>query len=165
MIVTGYTNEYGTVIPMEDADDYIKKRIKGNEEDREWFIDYMWDVLENNMDELLKLREAFFDDVCSDKECDEQGNAIPYNGEYEPEGRQGGMEKDEVTFIIETSWYGNESTCTMEELQELLEEIICEVLKGKEKMLLQIQQQNFAKNYIGIFIFMKHYTIRHLEKS
>lgn len=31
------------------------------------------------------------------------------------------MEKDEVTFIIETSWYGNESTCTMEELQELLE--------------------------------------------
>lgn len=45
MIITGYTNEYGTVIPMEDADDYIKKRIKGNEEDREWFIDYMWDML------------------------------------------------------------------------------------------------------------------------
>ena len=31
MIVTGYTNEYGKVIPMEYADDYIKKRIKGNE--------------------------------------------------------------------------------------------------------------------------------------
>lgn len=28
MIVTGYTNEYGTVIPMEDADDYIKKENK-----------------------------------------------------------------------------------------------------------------------------------------
>lgn len=74
MIITGYTNEYGTVIHMEDADDYIKKRIKGNEEDREWFIDYMWDVLENNMDELLKLREAYFNDVCSVKEVDEQGN-------------------------------------------------------------------------------------------
>lgn len=74
MIITGYTNEYGEVIPMEDADDYIQKRIKGNEEDREWFIDYMWDVLENNMDELLKLREAFFDDVCSVKEVNEQGN-------------------------------------------------------------------------------------------
>lgn len=74
MIVTGYTNEYGEVIPMEDADDYIQKRIKGNEEDREWFIDYMWDVLENNMDELLKLREAYFNDVCSVKEVDEQGN-------------------------------------------------------------------------------------------
>lgn len=45
MIITGYTNEYGTVIPMEDADDYIKKRIKGNEEDRQWFIDYAWDAL------------------------------------------------------------------------------------------------------------------------
>lgn len=74
MIVTGYTNEYGEVITMEDADDYIQKRIKGNEEDREWFIDYMWDVLENNMDELLKLREAYFNDVCSVKEVDEQGN-------------------------------------------------------------------------------------------
>lgn len=87
MIVTGYTNEYGEVIPMEDADDYIKKRIKGNEEDREWFIDYMWEMLESNINELLKLREAFIDDVCSDKEVDEQGNVIPYNGEYEPEGR------------------------------------------------------------------------------
>ena len=45
------------------------------------------------------------------------------------------MEKDEIIFVIETSGYGNEHTCTMEELQELLEKVICEVLKGKEKML------------------------------
>lgn len=87
MIVTGYTNEYGTVIPMEDADDYIKKRIKGNEEDRQWFIDYAWDALMGNTDENVKLKEEYFNDVCSVKECDEQGNVIPYNGEYEPEGR------------------------------------------------------------------------------
>ena len=37
--------------------------------------------------ELEELKEARFDDVCSDKECDEQGNVILYNGEYEPEGR------------------------------------------------------------------------------
>lgn len=87
MIITGYTNEYGTVIPMEDADDYIKKRIKGNEEDRQWFIDYAWDALMGNTDENVSLKEAYFNDVCSVKECDEQGNVIPYNGEYEPEGR------------------------------------------------------------------------------
>lgn len=87
MIITGYTNEYGTVIPMEDADDYIKKRIKGNEEDRQWFIDYAWDALMGNTDENVSLKEAYFNDVCSMKEVDEQGNVIPYNGEYEPDGR------------------------------------------------------------------------------
>lgn len=87
MIVTGYTNEYGTVIPMEDADDYIKKRIKGNEEDRQWFIDYALDALMGNTDENVSLKEAYFNDVCSVKEVDEQGNVIPYNGEYEPDGR------------------------------------------------------------------------------
>lgn len=87
MIITGYTNEYGTVIPMEDADDYIKKRIKGNEEDRQWFIDYALDALMGNTDENVSLKEAYFNDVCSMKEVDEQGNVIPYNGEYEPEGR------------------------------------------------------------------------------
>lgn len=74
MIITGYTNEYGTVIPMEDADDYIKKRIKGNEEDRQWFIDYAWDALMRNTDENVSLKEAYFNDVCSVKEVDEQGN-------------------------------------------------------------------------------------------
>lgn len=59
MIITGYTNEYGTVIPMEDADDYIKNRIKGNQEDREWFIDYAWDVLMGNTDENVKLKEEY----------------------------------------------------------------------------------------------------------
>lgn len=74
MIVTGYTNEYGTVIPMEDADDYIKKRIKGNKEDRQWFIDYALDALMGNTDENVSLKEAYFNDVCSVKEVDEQGN-------------------------------------------------------------------------------------------
>lgn len=74
MVITGYTNEYGTVIPMEDADDYIKKRIKGNEEDRQWFIDYAWDALMRNTDENVSLKEAYFNDVCSMKEVDEQGN-------------------------------------------------------------------------------------------
>nr|DAJ91930.1 MAG TPA: hypothetical protein [Caudoviricetes sp.] len=74
MIITGYTNEYGTVIPMEDAEDYIKKRIKGNEEDRQWFIDYAWDALMGNTDENVRLKEAYFNDVCSTKEVDEQGN-------------------------------------------------------------------------------------------
>lgn len=74
MIVTGFTNEYGEVIPMEDADDYIKKRIKGNEEDRQWFIDYAWDALMGNADENVSLKEAYFNDVCSVKEVDEHGN-------------------------------------------------------------------------------------------
>lgn len=74
MVITGYTNEYGTVIPMEDADDYIKKRIKGNEEDRQWFIDYAWDALMGNTDENVSLKEAYFNDVCSMKEVDEKGN-------------------------------------------------------------------------------------------
>lgn len=87
MIVTGYTNEYNEVIPAEKAKDYIWKKIKGNDEDRQWFIDYAWDVLMENPTENEKLKEAYFDDVCSDKEVDEQGNVIPYNGEYEPEGR------------------------------------------------------------------------------
>nr|DAL07597.1 MAG TPA: hypothetical protein [Caudoviricetes sp.] len=87
MVITGYTNEYGTVIPMEDADDYIKKRIKGNKEDRQWFIDYALDALMGNTDENVSLKEAYFNDVCSVKEVDEQGNVIPYNGEYEPDGR------------------------------------------------------------------------------
>lgn len=82
MIITGYTNEYGTVIPVEDADDYIKKRIKGNEEDREWFIDYAWDVLMGNTDENVKLKEEYFNDVCSVKECDEQGNDLNCIEEY-----------------------------------------------------------------------------------
>lgn len=82
MIVTGYTNEYGTVIPMEDADDYIKKRIKGNEEDRQWFIDYAWDALMGNTDENVKLKEEYFNDVCSVKECDEQGNDLNCIEEY-----------------------------------------------------------------------------------
>ena len=50
----------------------------------------MWDVFTGNpkfKKELEELKEARFDDVCSVKECDEQGNVIPYNGEYEPEGR------------------------------------------------------------------------------
>lgn len=74
MIITGYTNEYGTVIPMEDAEDYIKKRIKGNEEDRQWFIDYALDALMGNTDENVRLKEAYFNDVCSVKEVDEHGN-------------------------------------------------------------------------------------------
>jgi hypothetical protein len=82
MIITGYTNEYGTVIPMEDADDYIKKRIKGNEEDRQWFIDYAWDALMGNTDENVKLKEEYFNDVCSVKECDEQGNDLNCIEEY-----------------------------------------------------------------------------------
>ena len=82
MIITGYTNEYGTVIPMEDADDYIKKRIKGNEEDRQWFIDYAWDALMGNTDENVSLKEAYFNDVCSDKEVDEQGNDLNCIEEY-----------------------------------------------------------------------------------
>lgn len=82
MIVTGYTNEYGTVIPMEDTDDYIKKRIKGNEEDRQWFIDYAWDALMGNTDENVKLKEEYFNDVCSVKECDEQGNDLNCIEEY-----------------------------------------------------------------------------------
>ena len=82
MIVTGYTNEYGTVIPMEDADDYIKKRIKGNEENRQWFIDYAWDALMGNTDENVKLKEEYFNDVCSVKECDEQGNDLNCIEEY-----------------------------------------------------------------------------------
>lgn len=82
MIITGYTNEYGTVIPMEDADDYIKKRIKGNEEDRQWFIDYAWDALMGNTDENVKLKEEYFNDVCSVKECDEQGNYLNCIEEY-----------------------------------------------------------------------------------
>lgn len=82
MIITGYTNEYGTVIPMEDADDYIQKRIKGNEEDRQWFIDYAWDALMGNTDENVKLKEEYFNDVCSVKECDEQGNELNCIEEY-----------------------------------------------------------------------------------
>lgn len=82
MIITGYTNEYGTVIPMEDADDYIQKRIKGNEEDRQWFIDYAWDALMGNTDENVKLKEEYFNDVCSIKECDEQGNDLNCIEEY-----------------------------------------------------------------------------------
>ena len=82
MIITGYTNEYGTVIPMEDSDDYIKKRIKGNEEDRQWFIDYAWDALMGNTDENVKLKEEYFNDVCSVKECDEQGNDLNCIEEY-----------------------------------------------------------------------------------
>ena len=82
MIITGYTNEYGTVIPMEDADDYIKKRIKGNEEDRQWFIDYAWDALMGNTDENVKLKEEYFNDVCSVKDCDEQGNDLNCIEEY-----------------------------------------------------------------------------------
>lgn len=82
MIITGYTNEYGTVIPMEDTDDYIKKRIKGNEEDRQWFIDYAWDALMGNTDENVKLKEEYFNDVCSVKECDEQGNDLNCIEEY-----------------------------------------------------------------------------------
>lgn len=70
------------------------------------------------------------------------------------------MEKDEVTFIIETSRYVNESTCTMEELQELLEEIICEVLKGKEKMLFVDIATEFCKELYWDFYFYEvlHYT-------
>lgn len=82
MIITGYTNEYGTVIPMEDADDYIQKRIKGNEEDRQWFIDYAWDALMGNTDENVKIKEEYFNDVCSIKECDEQGNDLNCIEEY-----------------------------------------------------------------------------------
>lgn len=90
MIVTGYTDENGTVIPEEDATEYIWKQARNNEEDKTWLLEYMWDVFTGNpkfKKELEELKEARFDDVCSDKECDEQGNVILYNGEYEPEGR------------------------------------------------------------------------------
>ena len=63
---------------------------RNNEEDKTWLLEYMWDVFTGNQKfkkELEELKEARFDDVCSVKECDEQGNVIPYNGEYEPEGR------------------------------------------------------------------------------
>lgn len=90
MIATGYTNEYGTLIPEEDATEYIWKQARNNEEDKTWLLEYMWDVFTGNpkfKKELEELKEARFDDVCSVKECDEQENVIPYNGEYEPEGR------------------------------------------------------------------------------
>lgn len=90
MIITGYTNESGTVIPEEDATEYIWKQARNNEEDKTWLLEYMWDVFTGNpkfKKELEELKEVRFDDVCSVKECDEQGNVIPYNGEYEPEGR------------------------------------------------------------------------------
>ena len=48
---------------------------------------YVGRVYRKSKKELEELKEARFDDVCSVKECDEQGNVIPYNGEYEPEGR------------------------------------------------------------------------------
>lgn len=65
------------------------------------------------------------------------------------------MEKDEIIFVIETSGYGNEHTCTMEELQELLEEVICEVLKGKEKMLFVDIATEFCKELYWDFYFYK----------
>lgn len=75
MIVTGYTNEYNEVIPAEKAKDYIWKKIKGNEDDKQWFIDYAWDVLMENPTENEKLKEAYFNGVCKVVECDEQGIA------------------------------------------------------------------------------------------
>ena len=90
MIVTGYTDENGTVIPEEDATEYIWKQARNNEEDKTWLLEYMWDVFTGNpkfKKELEELKEARFDDVCSVKEVNEQGNVIPYNGEYEPDGR------------------------------------------------------------------------------
>lgn len=68
MIVTGYTNEYGTVIPEEDATEYIWKQARNNEEDKTWLLEYMWDVFTGNpkfKKELEELKEARFDDVCS----------------------------------------------------------------------------------------------------
>lgn len=44
MIITGYTNESGTVIPEEDATEYIWKQARNNEEDKTWLLEYMWDV-------------------------------------------------------------------------------------------------------------------------
>ena len=71
---------------------YRSGNIKKKEEQlyKKWLLEYMWDVFTGNpkfKKELEELKEARFDDVCSVKECDEQGNVIPYNGEYEPEGR------------------------------------------------------------------------------
>lgn len=82
MIVTGYTNEYGTVIPMEDAEKYIRGQVNGNEEWKQWFIDYALDALTGSTKEAEKLKEAFFNDVCSDKEVDEQGNDLNCIEEY-----------------------------------------------------------------------------------
>ena len=71
MIVTGYTDENGTVIPEEDATEYIWKQARNNEEDKTWLLEYMWDVFTGNpkfKKELEELKEARFDDVCSVKE-------------------------------------------------------------------------------------------------
>lgn len=82
MIITGYTNEYGTVIPMEEAEKYIRGQVNGNEERKQWFIDYALDALTGSTKEAEKLKEAFFNDVCSDKEVDEQGNDLNCIEEY-----------------------------------------------------------------------------------
>lgn len=74
MIVTGYENEYGEVISEEDSTEYIWKQARNNEYDKTWLLEYMWDVFTWNpkfKKELEELKEAYFDDVCSDKECDE----------------------------------------------------------------------------------------------
>ena len=82
MIVTGYTNEYGTVIAQEDAEKYIRGQVNGNDEWKQWFIDYAFDAFFGDRKESEKLKEAFFDDVCSVKECDEQGNDLNCIEEY-----------------------------------------------------------------------------------
>ena len=46
MIVTGYTDENGTVIPEEDATEYIWKQARNNEEDKTWLLEYMWTCLQ-----------------------------------------------------------------------------------------------------------------------
>ena len=77
MIITGYTNEYGTVIPEENATKFIWEQARNNEEDKTWLLEFMWDTFTGSpkfKKELEELKEAFFDDVCSVKDCDEQGN-------------------------------------------------------------------------------------------
>lgn len=79
MTITGYENENGEVIPAEEATKYIWKQARSNEEDKIWLLEYMWDVFTGNpkfKKELEELKEARFDDVCSDKEVDEHGNCI-----------------------------------------------------------------------------------------
>lgn len=85
MIITGYTNEYGAVVPEEDSTEYIWKQARNNEEDKTWLLEYMWDVFTGNpkfKKELEELKEARFNDVCSVKECDEQGNDLNCIEEY-----------------------------------------------------------------------------------
>ena len=80
MMVAGYEHE-GFVIPEEVAKDYIWKQARSNEEEKTWLLEYMWDAFTGNpkfKKEFEELKEARFDDVCSVKECDDQGRVTGY---------------------------------------------------------------------------------------